>query len=203
MPYCLPAESSSLLQKAQYSKLLSAPCGVKICCVLTKFVILFHRLCKLSYISRMETSVDFCISIIFKIRNFTSILGTAGNPVTNSRAYSICCRPPSLLTGSSTSVSTTGSGSSHHHSRHKSRFIDIPRATTASGTSGTGTGSQASSFRYVISNKKSQENEACQIAFLLIFSAWKLNAQQVCTFDFSRSALLNWFFHSNPKEISN
>jgi len=72
--------------------------------------------------------------------------GTAGNPVTNPRAYSVGCRPPSLLTGSSSSVSTTGSGSSHHHSRHKSRFIDIPGATTASGTSGTGTGSQASSF---------------------------------------------------------
>ena len=70
-----------------------------------------------------------------------------GNLVTNPRAYSVGCRPPSLLTGSSSSVSTTGSGSSHHHSRHKSRFIDIPGATTASGTSGTGTGSQASSFR--------------------------------------------------------
>jgi hypothetical protein len=72
--------------------------------------------------------------------------GTTGNLVTNPRAYSVGCRPPSLLTGSSSSVSTTGSGSSHHHSRHKSRFIDIPGATTASGTSGTGTGSQASSF---------------------------------------------------------
>jgi len=72
--------------------------------------------------------------------------GTTVNLVTNPRAYSVGCRPPSLLTGSSSSVSTTGSGSSHHHSRHKSRFVDIPGATTASGTSGTGTGSQASSF---------------------------------------------------------
>ena len=80
---------------------------------------------------------------------FVLFSGTTGNLVTNPRAYSVGCRPPSLLTGSSSSVSTTGSGSSHHHSRHKSRFIDIPGATTASGTSGTGTGSQASSFRCV------------------------------------------------------
>ena len=80
---------------------------------------------------------------------FCLFSGTTGNLVTNPRAYSVGCRPPSLLTGSSSSVSTTGSGSSHHHSRHKSRFIDIPGATTASGTSGTGTGSQASSFRCV------------------------------------------------------
>ena len=80
---------------------------------------------------------------------FVLFSGTTGDLVTNPRAYSVGCRPPSLLTGSSSSVSTTGSGSSHHHSRHKSRFIDIPGATTASGTSGTGTGSQASSFRCV------------------------------------------------------
>ena len=44
------------------------------------------------------------------------------------RAYSVGCR------GSNSSVSTTGSGSSHWR-HHKSRFIDIPGATTASGTS--------------------------------------------------------------------
>lgn len=55
------------------------------------------------------------------------------------RAYSVGCR------GSNSSVSTTGSGSSHWR-HHKSRFIDIPGATTASGTSGTGTGSQTSSI---------------------------------------------------------
>ena len=61
----------------------------------------------------------------------------------NPRAYSVGSRPP--ITGSNSSVSTTGSGSAS--SRHiKSRFIDIPGATTASGTSGTGTGSHSSSI---------------------------------------------------------
>jgi len=55
------------------------------------------------------------------------------------RAYSVGAR------GSNSSVSTTGSGTSHWR-HHKSRFIDIPGATTASGTSGTGTGSQTSSI---------------------------------------------------------
>lgn len=55
------------------------------------------------------------------------------------RAYSVGTR------GSTSSVSTTGSGSTHWR-HHKSRFIDIPGATTASGTSGTGTGSQTSSI---------------------------------------------------------
>ena len=41
-------------------------------------------------------------------------------------------------------MSTTGSGTTHQ--RYKSRFIDIPGATTASGTSGTGTGSHSSSI---------------------------------------------------------
>ena len=45
------------------------------------------------------------------------------------RAYSVGAR------GSNSSVSTTGSGTSHWR-HHKSRFIDIPGATTASGTSG-------------------------------------------------------------------
>lgn len=72
---------------------------------------------------------------------------TSNTIMTNPRAYSVGCRPPTFLTGSSSSVSTTGSVSSHHHhSRHKSRFIDIPGATTASGTSGTGTGSHSSSI---------------------------------------------------------
>lgn len=71
---------------------------------------------------------------------------SSSTTIPNPRAYSVGCRPPTLLTGSSSSVSTTGSGSSHHHSRNKSRFIDIPGATTASGTSGTGTGSHSSSI---------------------------------------------------------
>lgn len=61
---------------------------------------------------------------------------------TNARAYSVGSRPP--MTGSNSSVSTTGSGTVA--SRNKSRFIDIPGAATASGTSGTGTGSHSSSI---------------------------------------------------------
>jgi hypothetical protein len=64
----------------------------------------------------------------------------------HARAYSVGHRPSGRvgISDSNSSVSTTGSGSTHRY--NKSRFIDIPGATTASGTSGTGTGSHSSSI---------------------------------------------------------
>ena len=66
----------------------------------------------------------------------------------HTRAYSVGHRPSGQrgISDSNSSVSTTGSGSATHHRYNKSRFIDIPGATTASGTSGTGTGSHSSSI---------------------------------------------------------
>ena len=69
--------------------------------------------------------------------------GGGGHGPPHARAYSVGHRPGRVgISDSNSSVSTTGSG----HARYKSRFIDIPGATTASGTSGTGTGSHSSSI---------------------------------------------------------
>lgn len=87
----------------------------------------------------IDPDLDLELTSTAPVTSVTSYTAAPGPP--HARAYSVGHRPRGI-SDSNSSVSTTGSG----HARYKSRFIDIPGATTASGTSGTGTGSHSSSI---------------------------------------------------------
>jgi len=93
-------------------------------------------------VDEIDPDLDLELTSTAPVTSTTTSSSGGGIGPPHARAYSVGHRPGRGISDSNSSVSTTGSG----HARYKSRFIDIPGATTASGTSGTGTGSHSSSI---------------------------------------------------------